>query len=290
MKALMGDFNRAYCCDVKQFDAGHSEYIKPLEAVMIGYLYGTTVSEVLRDHLYEHYVMNTGCSEWRVHPFNNSGNKRTSELNAMLNKGIYAATCKALDGTFAGSTFCVEGDDSIVFTNTLNTNRSFVARNLGMQCEDQWHDVSANTADFLNNTVLETGQLRPRIERLPIKQGTTCKKVHGSVTRHEIGMAADISRILSKAPCQSGYNYLRVCLRVRISEMEKGLKLVEHRFKLNRFRKRVRRLIATFESFHSRLSLPVPKFGKDDLTELNRMTRDTKESLHKTQNIMFEPA
>jgi len=136
LENVMDGANWLYCCDVKQFDSSHSEYIKPLEAGLLELLCGRDYGKVLRSGLREHYTIRLAYCLIKMHPMNNSGNKRTSELNGILNQAIIQATELVKNGSMWFSEFLVEGDDSFVATTSYDSRRSFVPRCLGMECED----------------------------------------------------------------------------------------------------------------------------------------------------------
>jgi len=136
MQSLMEASEWIYCCDMKQFDASHTEHVVGLEAELIKLLAGHGIGNIVHDNLLEHYTMATGYSTLKVHPFNNSGNRRTSEKNCMYNLAIIQTTDLIKFGILGRGSSCIEGDDSVYCTPHYDSTRSFVPRCLGMECED----------------------------------------------------------------------------------------------------------------------------------------------------------
>jgi len=290
MSSILDGSEWIYCCDMKQFDASHTELVVGLEAELIKKLAGKGPGSIVHDNLLEHYTMNTGYAISKVHPMNNSGNKRTSEKNCMYNLAIIWTTDMIKFGSLGQGASCVEGDDSIYCTRHYDSTRSYVARCLGMQCEDMWHRTTAETADFLNNTLLTDGTMLPKVDRVLTKLGLTCKPVENGLIRHEIGMASDLSRITLKTPCPSAYKYLRLMLDERIRNLVRGAALLESIPSRKKMRKKCLKLAETFRVFKQRLEEPQPHFTEDEYAELAAMSRSPKDAIYTTHALRNAPS
>jgi len=79
-----------------------------------------------------------------------------------------------------------------------------------------------------------------------------------------IGACAAISRILSKAACQSGYSLLRTDLLIRIKELQKGIELMAGLSGYKTKIKKANSLIRVLRGFYDRLNVTKPSFTKKD--------------------------